>query len=229
MPRKGSDLGPAPETMTWRKALPVFIVAGIFDLLRMMCEQLWFFGPAIVAAYCANKVGDSALNVGGVLTKACIAGATLVGAYGLPVIEAMGIVLAIAVGFMGWLVVGLILMTTNRRIFSENAVNIAWFGFSLLISEVPFVGTLPALTGTLAKLYRTQINKEKAALAAYTKQVQEEQVRLRQEQAAELMQARSAQESQMQEAADDAEFEQEQAAADEEESEEIPAEQRLAA
>ena len=196
MPNR-TDLGPPPETMTWGKASPIFIVAGIFDALRLMCEQLWFFGPALVALYCADKVGGIAL-VGGLLVKACIAGAAVGGAYGLPIIEALGIILAIAVGFMGWLIVGLMLVMTNRRIFKENSLNIVWFAGSLLISEIPFVGTLPALSGTLFKMYRTQIHKEKAALAEYKKKSEEARVQERQRQAAEVMQMRAMQQDQEQ-------------------------------
>lgn len=197
-----TDVGPAPETMTWGKASPVLIVGGIFDLLRLMCQQLWFFGPALVALYCADKVGDSALNIGGVLTTACVAGAAVAGAYSLPVLGALGIVLAIAVGFMGWLVVGLTIMMSNRRLFRENSVNIAWFAGSLLLSEIPFVGTLPALSGTLFKMYRTQIRKEKAALAEHRKKTEEARVQERQRQAAELMQIQRMQQA----AANDAAF-----------------------
>ena len=205
MPNR-TDLGPPPETMTWGKASPVFIVAGIFDVLRLMCEQLWFFGPALVALYCADKVGDIAV-VGGLLVKACIAGAAVGGAYGLPIIEALGIVLAIAVGFMGWLIVGLMLIMTNRRIFKENSVNIIWFAGSLLISEIPFVGTLPALSGTLFKMYRTQIRKEKAALAEYKKKSEEARIQERQRQAAEVMQMRAMQQDQEQAMEEEAEAE----------------------
>jgi hypothetical protein len=228
MPKKVSSLGLAPDPMTWRKAAPIFIVGGIFDLLRMMCEQLWFFGPAIIAAYCAAKVGDSALNVGGVLTKACVVGATAAGAYGLPIIEALGAVLGIAVGFLGWLVVGLMLVMTNRRLFKENAMNIVWLVASLFISEVPLVGTLPALTGMLFKLYRVQIRKDRVALAVHKKQVKEEQVRLRQEQAAGLMRIQAAQTAEVQ-GEQYAEEERRRESEDDERYGEIPAGERLAA
>lgn len=212
MPNR-TKLGPPPETMTWGKASPVFIVAGTFDILRLMCQQLWFFGPALAALYCANKVGDVWV-VGGLLTKACVAGAAVAGAYSLPVLATLGTVLAIAVGFMGWLVVGLILVMSNRRLFSENSANIAWMGFSLLISEIPFVGTLPALSGTLFKMYRTQIHKEKAALAEYKKRAEEERVQERQRQSAELAQMRTVQMEQQQ-AANDEEYAETEAANDE--------------
>jgi hypothetical protein len=48
-----------------------------------------------------------------------------------------------------------------------------WFAGSLLLSETPLIGALPALTGIVGKMYRTQIQKEAAELAAYKKRREE--------------------------------------------------------
>jgi hypothetical protein len=219
--------------MTWTKASPTLIVAGIFDLARIFFEMFWFFGPAIVGLYCDEKVGGVAV-VGKALSAACAAGATTIGVAGAPAIEAFGAIMAIAVGFFGWLAVGwFILLTRNQRIFKSNAVNIAWFAGSLLISEIPFVGTLPALSGAMWKLHSAQIKKEKAALAAYEKAHAEEELERRRQQEALLMQQQAGQVAEAeQEAANDAVYEE--AANDaqyaaEEEGREIPEEERRAA
>lgn len=199
MPLTRADAEQPPQTMTWAKASPVFVVSVLFDALRLMCQQLWFFGPALAALYCTSEGGAalSSWTFGALGTKtagfACSVGATVIGAYGLPVIEVMGIILAIAVGLIGWMTIGLMLITSNRRIFKENAGNSLWFIGSLLISEVPFVGTIPALTGTLFKMYSVQIRTEKAALTAYHQRQETLKVQERQMQAAQLMQMRAAQ------------------------------------
>lgn len=199
MPQNRHNLEKPPEAMTWRKASLVLILAIIFDALRFMCQQLWFFGPVIVALYCNAKVGGWFGSVWGLTATACTAGATALGIYGLPVIATLGVIMAMALGLIGWLIIGFITITTNRRIFAENPANTLWFVGSLLVSEVPFIGALPAFTGTMWRLYHVQIQKEQAALKIYEKEVAETKMRERKQQAAEFMQARTVQTAQMQE------------------------------
>ena len=72
-----------------------------------------------------------------------------------------------ATGFAGWLIVGGWLMATNSRIFKENAL---WFVGSLLFSEVPFIGAIPAITVSVWKMHSNQIKIEKAAFAKWEKE-----------------------------------------------------------
>lgn len=174
--------------MTWAKALPVLAIALIFDALRFLFEQFWFFGPALAAVYCTAKVNGvlTAWTTGLLGAKtaaaACGAGAAVAGYFGAPAFEAFGVVMAIAVGLFGWMTVGLILIITNSRIFKENEGHALWFVVSLLISETPIIGSIPGFTIITAKMYSTQIKKDKEALKKYNER-----------QTAELMQARTAQ------------------------------------
>jgi len=180
--------------MTWGKATPLFVIAVIFDALRFMCEQLWLFGPALSALYCTVKVSDVVgTTLGGFL---CTTAAGTVGFVSAPALEALGIVMAIAVGLFGWLTIGLLLIMTNARIFKENAANTVWFMVSLLISEVPLVGSVPALTGTLWRMYSVQIKKDREAFKKYEGEQAAEQLQERRQQAAQLMQAQAAEFSQ---------------------------------
>lgn len=182
MPQKRNSSRP-PAAMTWAKALPVLILAGAFDLIRVFFEMFWFFGPVFAGAAAAAAAQGGVLGaVAGVIAGG--AAATV----GAPALEAFGIIMAIAVGLIGWMTIGLVLLLTNARIFRENAGNALWFVGSLLISEVPLVGTLPALTGSMVKMYSAQIKKEKAALRAYEKAHAAEQLQERQQQSAHLMQ-----------------------------------------
>lgn len=214
MPQKKNSARP-PAAMTWAKASPVLIIAVIFDALRLLFEMFWFFGPALGAIACTvgvnQAVGTTVANVGG---KAVAGGCTLVagvvGFFGSGAIEIFGIVMAMAIGFLGWMTIGLITLTTNARIFKEHKANALWFVGSLLIGEIPLVGGLPALTGATLKMYHSQIKKEKSALKAYQKEHANEQLQERQQQAVQLMQIQQqAQlaEFQEQEAANDAEYE----------------------
>lgn len=184
-----------PETMTWIKALPVLVVCVVFDALRFIFEQFWFFGPALAALWCGSKV-EGVWLVGKLLVAGCVAAASVVGFYASPAIMGFGVIMAMAVGLIGWMTIGLILILFNRRILEENALQ---FASSLLVSEVPFVGSIPAITIIVGKMYRTQIKVEKAALKKYwtdhAAALQEE----RQQQAAELMYARNMQIAQIQE------------------------------
>ena len=140
MPQKASSQ--PPETMTWAKAAPTFVIAVLFDLVRIFFEFFWFFGPALVGVYCTAKVGDVAV-IGGLLASGCVAGAAAIGWGGFAVAATFGSVMAMVSGLAGWLAVGLWLMATNARIFGEST---PWFVGSLLVSEIPFVGSVPAIT-----------------------------------------------------------------------------------
>ena len=218
MPQRKSK--PEPPVMTWTKASPALAIAVIFDLVRLFFEFFWFLGPALAGVYCAAKVGNVWV-VGKLLTAACAAGAVAVGAGGIELTATFGTVMAMATGFAGWLAVGGWLMVTNSRIFKENAL---WFAGSLLISEVPLVGSLPAISVAVWKMHSNQIKIE---TAAHEKWEEENAEALRQEQAqqaAAIMQLQNVQLEQMaeQEAANEAVYEQ--AANDE-----IPEEERRAA
>lgn len=154
--------------MTWVKASRFLVAAAIFDLLRIMFEQFWFFGPALVAAYCTAKVGSVVgSTVGGWL---CGPVALAAGILGFAAIEVFGIVMAMAVGLVGWLVVFGLLMFFNRRIFLENSGNMIFFGVSLLVSEIPLVGTIPAISLIVWRMLHVQIKKDRAAFAKYERE-----------------------------------------------------------
>ena len=185
MPQKRNSQEP-PPAMTWAKASPVLVLCIIFDALRFMFNQFWFFGPVLIGIGTSAVIDGAVGKVAGVIAG----GASVLGA---PELQVFGIVMAMAVGLFGWLTIGLLLITTNTRIFKENAGNALWFIASLGISEIPFIGALPALTGTVLKMYGTQIKKEKRALKQYEQQQATERLQEQKQQAVELMQVRAAQ------------------------------------
>jgi hypothetical protein len=201
--------------MTWSKAMPVLIVCVIFDALRIFFEQFWFFGPALAMMACTG-IGGAILEYVpfglGMKAAAAACGAALVVAeylgIGVP-IAAFGVLMAMAVGLMGWLTVGLMLILSNARIFEENAGHALWFAASLLVSEIPIVGTIPAFTVVVWRMYRVQIKKETAALRKYESEqaaaLQEEQ----QQRAAEFMQFQASRQAQITEQEEMLEQEQE--------------------
>lgn len=167
MPQKNNSPEP-PPVMTWTRASWFLAAAIISDLLRIMFEQFWFFGPALATAYCTVKVGSVVgSTIGGWL---CGPAALAAGIFGFAAIEVFGIVMAMAVGLAGWLVVFGLLMFFNRRIFLENSGNMLFFGASLLVSEVPLIGTIPAISLILWRMFHLQIKKDREALAQYQKQ-----------------------------------------------------------
>lgn len=210
-----------PEPMTWGKAAPYLVGAFIFDALRCMFVMFWFLGPALVGAYCAAKVGDVAA-VGGLLATGCAAGAVALGIASAAAITAFGTVMAMAVGLLGWLTIGGLLVIRNPKIFTASSGNGLWFAAGLFVSEVPFLGALPAMTTSVAKLFKTQIKKERADMEKYEKEHAAELKQKREQQMAQVAQAQNARMAQIQqqemaeqEAANDELFEQEQAANDE--------------
>lgn len=222
MPRKTKS-SPPPEVMTWAKATPALVIAGIFDALRLMFVGFIFFGPAMAGLYCDYKVSDWIGSAFGLTKAACASGAVAVGFFGAPALIAFGTVMAMAVGFAGWLAVGGWLMITNSRIFKENTL---WFVGSLLFSEVPFIGAIPAITVSVWKMHSNQIKIEKAAYKKWENETAAVEIQERQRQ---IAQAQFIQGSAVQQqAANDALYNQAQATNDEKynDDEEIHEEER---
>lgn len=172
--------------MTWGKAVPVLAICLVFDAGRFLFEQFWLFGPIFIAA------GTDAA-VGGGLTGKIVGGAVGL-ATRIPLVsgglEVFGVVMAMAVGLLGWLTIGTLLMLTNSRIFKENGF---WFVASLAISVAPIIGTIPALVVITWRMYHHQIKKEKAALKKYNEEQTATQAEERQQRLTEFAEARIAQ------------------------------------
>ncbi|HET9641354.1 MAG TPA: hypothetical protein VFP46_00685 [Candidatus Paceibacterota bacterium] len=188
MPRKPSN-EPPPKVMTWRKAMPVILVGFVFDALRFLFEWFIIAGPAIGAAFCSYIVQSDNTILNAAKVASCTVGATAVGIVAAPAIAGFGVIMAMAVGFLGWFFIGGYLFMTNRRIFKENAL---WFVLSLVVSEVPLLGSVPAISITLWKMYRTQIRTELAARKRYDEKRAAEMARLALENAAEAQYAAQA-------------------------------------
>jgi len=180
--RRNRSNNAPPPVMTWKKASWILIVAGLADALRYFFLAFWLFGPALVGLYCAAKVGDVAV-IGGLLTTGCVAGATLLGIGGATAFIAFGSVMAISVGFAGWLVVTGIILMTNSRALGENPVAALWL----------FEGMGASVFIMAWGVYRAQIKKELAAFKKYQEETAAQQTQERNQQAAYLMQASAAQ------------------------------------
>jgi hypothetical protein len=180
--------------MTWGRALPVIAVSFVFDALRSFFGMFWLFGPALAAAYCDTALSDTlATWTFGLLgaktaATACAAGATVAGSLLSAPLIIFGTVMGMAIGLFGWLTVGLVLMMTNSRIFTEHAGHSLMAIIGLGVSELPLIGALPALTGTTWKMYHSQIKADKEAMEKYEKKNAATNLQERRQQAAELMQ-----------------------------------------
>ncbi len=159
--------------MTWTRATPVLVICLVFDALGSFFAMFWLIGPALAAAYCVAEGGTAletwTLGLLGTKTAAavCSYGAVKAGAILSAPLTTFGTVMDMAIGLFGWLTVGLILIITNARIFKENVSHTVWFVGSLLVSEVPIIGTVPALSVTMWRLYHAQIKKEKEDMKRY--------------------------------------------------------------
>ncbi len=182
MPRNNSS-PPPPPVMTWGKASPILIVAGIFDVLRYMFLMFWFFGPALVALYCTVKTSAVVgTTIGGF---ACTTGAAVVGFYGAPIFAAFGTIMAMATALAGFLTIFLLLAIMNSRVFKEPTT-ILWALFGLTIS----------ITVTVWRLYSAQIKTEKAAYKKWAKETADARTREQQQRALQAQQAQQAQQMQ---------------------------------
>ena len=171
-----------PATMTWKKASWVLAIAAIFDALRYFFLLFWLFAPAMIALYCTAKVGDTAV-IGELLTAGCVAGATAIGFGGSAMFIAFGTIMAIAVGFAGWLITTFIITATNSRALGKNPSAVLWV----------FEGLGASVFIMVWGIYKTQIKKDKILLKKYQDEQSSQQKQEREQRLSEFMQARAAQ------------------------------------
>jgi len=200
--------------MTWKKATLVLAICVIFDALRLFFTSFWFFGPAIAAIYCTSKVSGWIGSMWGLTAAACTAASGTIGYFAAPAIAIFGTIMAMAFGLLGWLTVGLIILMTNSRISLSD--NLLLFIGGLLTSETPIIGALPALTGTIAKMYSAQIKKDKETLKKYEKEQTDSQIQERNQRAAYLMQENSMRQEQEEQQEQEIEQEEEEQEAEQE-------------
>ena len=197
-----------PPVMTWPKAAPVLGAAGVFFALRFFFEWFVFLGPALAAAACTAAGNNSFLSWFGSLgTKVsatlCSVGAAVLGSFSFPVSYLFGTIMAMAVGFGGMLLVSIYIMSSNGRLFKEDARAWLWLGGGFLLSEVPFIGSFPSLFGAVWLLYTSQIKRDQAAYAAWEEQ---ERARTQAMRLAAQQAAYDAQSAARREAANDAQY-----------------------
>ncbi|MFA5942333.1 MAG: hypothetical protein WC798_01535 [Candidatus Paceibacterota bacterium] len=141
--------------MTWKGASWILAAAALFDALRYFFLFFWFFGPAAAALYCTTKVsGVVGTTVGGLV---CGAGAVAGGYLGAPALIAFGTIMAMAVGFAGWLTVTFFIFAANGRAFKDNPFSILWSLGGLGASVLVMVWGI----------YKTQIENDKKVLKKY--------------------------------------------------------------
>jgi hypothetical protein len=176
MPRRREAEKP-PKAMTWARAAPIIVVSVIFDAARFFFTLFWFFGPALFDAYCTYKGGKilSTYTLGVLGTKtaalACTGASVAIGASTIGALIAFGVVMALLVGLLGWLVIGLLTLLVDARILKHPS-NLVALVIGLFGSEMPFLDALPFLTGTTLKIFHTQIKTDRVALKAYRRQRQ---------------------------------------------------------
>jgi hypothetical protein len=185
MPQTRSSRSAPPPVMTWSKAGPVLALALLFDAIRVFFQFFWFFGPALAVGYC--QVGVD----GAVASAACSATATTVGYFGAPIFMYLGSIGAIIAAIAGWMIVGLIVVSTNFRILYVNARTLLHYVMGLGVGLMPFVGSLPALSVTVGYQYRLQIAHDKEKYAAWQQQNAAQIARERDEWYAKVARARA--------------------------------------
>ena len=177
--------------MTWGRATPALIVGALSDVLRYFFLSFWFFGPALAAIACTVGV-NSAIGTtidgtaGKIVAAGCTAVAGATGYFSAPALIAFGTVMAMAIGFLGWLMIVFIIFATDARVLGENPLTVLWL----------FEGLGASVVVMAWGIYRTQIKKDKASLKKYNESQAAGQVQERNQQIANLMQERSTQQAQ---------------------------------
>jgi hypothetical protein len=168
-----------PKGMTWPRATPILVICVALDITRAFFSLFWLLGPVVAAVTCVSQSGSVGDFLGTEVTTAlCTAAAAGVGVVLSPELFAFGTFVAMFLGLAGWMGVWLFLALNNPRIFKENATTLIRLIATLGIMELPFVGSLPALTFNTLHLYRVQIRHDKKRLVEWK---QQESARIAQE------------------------------------------------
>ena len=165
--RERAMLGPAPKVMSWWNpaAILALMVALGFDAIRAFFEWLGFALPAlggVITGAIANYfLGSVAGYIAGGVTA--VAGGVFVG----PELEGFGLIMAEVIGLAGFFAILGLLFFTNARIFKANETALFWLLITFVVTEVPFLDTVPMLGVFVWHMYRTQISKEREARAGW--------------------------------------------------------------
>jgi hypothetical protein len=132
---------------------------------------------------------------------------------GVGPIETFGLLMGDAVGFAGFLVLLVLIMLGDSRVFKVNKSGLFLLTGGLVLAEIPFIGSLPSYTVVLWVLFRRQMKVEKAALEKWEKenaQARQQEINQQRAQQIQLLQMQAAQEEEAefeeQKAADDAQY-----------------------
>lgn len=175
--------------MTWPKALPVVIIAFLFDIARAFFGLFWLFGPALGAGLCVAGVDyATGIEVTGTVGKAvaatCSGLAAVSGIYFSTALVAFGTMMAMSIGLMGWLIVWMWLLLHNPRIFKENledVTHVIWFYLCLFVIQIPIIGCAPFVGAVTYRMHKYQIKTERKALAEYEQEQATQNAYLQQE------------------------------------------------
>ncbi|OYV27805.1 MAG: hypothetical protein B7W98_00975 [Parcubacteria group bacterium 20-58-5] len=204
--------------MTRPKSMPIIVVAGLFDAIRLFFEAFWFWGPALAGLYCTVKgsalVSSWTLGIAGVKTTAalCSAAAIAGGTAVSEITTPLGVVMADAMALIGFLVLGLWILLGNARLLKAVTEAPLWFSGAFALSGLPLIGSFPFFSVVLWKLYGAQIEAESAAHAKWKRENADALRQEQQQRVAQVMQLQQLQAAQVaaaeQVAANDAEAEQ---------------------
>ncbi len=189
IPRASSS---PPKGMTWPRATPILLVCVLFDVARGFFSLFWLLGPVVAAAACLSEAGAVGDLLGSEVTGALCASAAAGAGYFLsPALFSFGTFVAMFLGLTGWMTVWLFLMLNNPRIFKENASALFKLVVTLGIMELPFIGSLPALTFRTFHMYRVQIHHDKKRLQEWRAAQQAQLIRDQQARFAALTEAQA--------------------------------------
>lgn len=177
MPRRRIKEAP-PTVTTWGSALPVLIVAVLFDILRAAATWLWLLAPTIAAGLCSHYTG---------FTLLCVGVSGIAGTAAAPALTMAGAAIAMVIGITGWIVVMLLMLLIAPRVLARGML---MMGLSFVFSELPILNSVPALTLAIWRMYHQQIKADKEAMKKYQERMAAQKAQETRERMAELARAR---------------------------------------
>jgi hypothetical protein len=156
--------------MNAMKATILMSLALVFDVLKFMATQLWIFGPALVGGAAgvavASQYGALAGKAAGLITGAASGAAELIPGVAAGV-ELIGVILALAIGLLGWLILITVMASFRIRFFKGESRNFLRLFVGFLVSEIPLIDALPSFTVSTWLIIRGEYKAQKEAKAKY--------------------------------------------------------------
>lgn len=171
-------------------------LAVVFDVAKAFFASLFLTGSAIAGLVVAGALDSSSLTSwlpgfakAGVGALAAVGTGVAAG----PELEIFGIIAAMLIGFVGWVILIFTMFFSGITFFSGRPRSFLKLFVGFVASEVPLIDAIPTFTPTIWLLLRDERKEYRKELAAYKKTLADAEQAARVQQTEQLIALKQAQ------------------------------------